>query len=127
MVNKVYSNRISEYTHENGGRVLLLFLLFLLSLYSFKNSGINGMAMILALPISIVFVYLAFSYRMLTLWTLFFINYFIMFFAKENLLPPIPVSLVNEMLEIILIAVAIIDLKETHFENLANIMFLAIV
>ncbi len=127
MVNKVYSNRISEYAHENGGRVLLLFLLFLLSLYSFKNSGINGMAMILALPISIVFVYLAFSYRMITLWTLFLINYFIMFFAKEGLLPPIPVSLVNEMLEIILIAVAVIDLKETHFEYLANIMFLAIV
>lgn len=85
------------------------------------------MAMILALPLSIVFVYMAFSYRMLTLWTLFFINYFIMFFAKENLLPAIPVSLVNEMLEIVLIAIAIIDIKETNFEYLANIMFLAIV
>ena len=127
MVNRVHSNRLSEYVHENGGRVLLLFLLFLLSLYSFKNSGVNGMAMILALPISIIFVYMAFSYRMLTLWTLFFINYFIMFFAKENLLPSIPVSLVNEMLEIVLIAIAIIDIKETHFEYLANIMFLAIV
>ena len=127
MVNKIYSNRISEYAHENGGRVILLFLLFLLSLYSFKNSGVNGMAMILALPISLVFAYMAFSYRMLTFWALFFINYFIMFFAKENLLPAIPISLTNELLEIILIAIAIIDIKETHFEYLANIMLLAIV
>ena len=127
MVNKVYSNRISEYAHENRGRVLILFLLFLLSLYSFKNSGINGMAMILAIPFSIVFIYLAFSYKMLTFWALFIINYFIMFLAKERLLPAIPVSLVNEMLEIVLIAIAVIDLKETHFENLANIMILIII
>lgn len=126
MVNKVYSNKISEFAHDNGGRVLLLFLLFLLSIYSFKNSGINGMAMILAIPFSIVIVYFAFTYRMLTFWGLFVINYFIMFFAKENLLPPIPVSLVNEFLEIILIAIALIDLRETNFANLGNIMTLAI-
>ena len=127
MVNKVYSNRISEYTHENGGRVLILFLLFLLSLYSFENSGINGMAIVLAIPLSIVFIYFAFRYRMLTFWALFFINYFIMFFAKENLLPAIPVSLTNELLEIVLIAVAIIDLKDNHFDNLANMMTLMII
>lgn len=95
MVNKVYSSRISEYTHENGGRVLLLFLLFLLSLYSFKNSGISGMAMVLAVPVSILAVYLAFSYRMFTFWLLFIINYFVMFLSKEGkclFLPPYQTS-----------------------------------
>lgn len=125
MVNKVYSNRISEYTHENGGRVLLLFLLFLLSLYSFHNSGLNGMAMVLAIPISIFSVYLAFSYRMFTFWLLFIINYFVMFLQKEGKMP-LPASLPNELLELVLIAIAIIDLRESKFEHLANIMTVAV-
>ncbi len=127
MVNKVYSNRISEYAGENGGRVLLLFLLFLLSLYSLKNSGINGMAMYLALPLGIIFVYLIFKFRMLAFWFLFIINYTVMFLAKEQLWPGIPASLPNEMLELVLIAVAAIDLRDTHFENLANLMILALI
>lgn len=125
MVNKVYSNRISEYTHENGGRVIILFLLFLLSLYSFKNSGINGMAMILAIPASIIIIYLAFSYRMFAFWTLFIINYFVMFLSKEGKMP-LPASLPNELLELVLIAIAIIDLRETKFGNIANVMTIAV-
>ena len=125
MVNKVYSNRISEYAHENGGRAILLFLLFLLSLYSFKNSGISGMAMVLAIPISIFAVYLAFSYRMFTFWLLFIINYYVMFLNREDMIP-VPASLPNELLELVLIAIAIIDLRETKFENLANLMTIAV-
>ena len=125
MVSKVYSNRISEYAHENGGRVLILLLLFLLSLYSFKNSGINGMAMILAIPASIVVIYLAFSYRMFTFWTLFLINYFVMFLSKEGKMP-LPASLPNELLELALIAIAIIDLRENNFKNCANLMTLIV-
>ena len=115
------------YSQENGGRVVLLFLLFLLSLYSLVNSGINGMAMYLALPFTILFIYLAFGYRMFTFWLLFLINYFVMFLGKERLWPSgIPSSLPNEMLEIILIAIAIIDLRESHFENLANLMVVGV-
>ena len=126
MVNKIYSNRISEYVGENGGRVLLLFLLFLLSLYSLKTSGINGMAMYLALPLGVIFVFMIFKYRMLAFWLLFGINYSVMFLAKERLWPDIPASLPNEMLEIVLIAVAAIDLRDTHFEKLANLMIFAL-
>ena len=115
------------YSRENGGRVLLLFLLFLLSIYSLINSGISGMAMYLALPISILFIYIAFSYRMFTFWALFIINFFVMFLGKERLWPGgIPASLPNEILELILIAIAIIDLRESNFENLANLMLIAI-
>ena len=120
---RVYSNRLSEFTHENGGRVLLLFLLFLLSLYSFITSGITGMAMVAAIPIVIVFIFLAFKYRMFTFWVLFVVNYFVMFLEKENMLP-LPPSLPNELLELILIAIAIIDLRENNFRNLANIMLI---
>lgn len=126
MVKKVYSNRISEYAHENGGRVIVLFLLFLLSLYSFINSGVNGMAMVLAIPLSILIIYVAFSFRMSAFWALFLINYFVMFLSKEGKMP-LPASLPNEMLELVLIAIAIIDLRETKFENLANFMLLGVV
>jgi len=126
MINKTYTSRISEYAGENGGRVLILFLLFLLSMYSLSNSGINEMAMYLAIPVVVIAVYLIFSYKMLAFWTLFIINYTVMFLAKERLWPAIPASLPNEMLEIVLIAVAAIDLKDTRFEDLANLMILAL-
>ena len=84
------------------------------------------MATILAIPLSIVVVYLAFSYRMFTFWTLFIINYFVMFLSKEGKMP-LPASLPNELLELVLIAIAIIDLRETKFENLANFMLLGVV
>lgn len=118
-------NSFSSYTTENGGRVLLLFLLFLLSLYSFKNSGINGMAMITAIPFIILFVYLAFSYRMFAFWSLFIINYFVMFLSKEGKMP-LPASLPNELLEIVLIAIAIIDLRENNFKYLGNLMIIGV-
>ena len=125
MVNKVYSNRISEYVHENGGRVLILFLLFLLSLYSFKNSGINGMALLLAIPISIIGIYFAFIYKMFSFWALFIVNYFVMFISREIGLP-FPVSLANELIELALIAISIIDLRETNLKNAANFMLFGI-
>ncbi len=113
------------YSRNNGGRVLLLFLLFLLSLYSLKSSGIQGMAMITAIPFIVLYVYLAYSYRMFTFWLLFLVNYFVMFLSKENMLP-LPASLPNEMLELVLIAIAISDLRESHFEYLANLMIVAL-
>ena len=122
---KVHYNRLSQYAGENGGRVILLFLLFLLSIYSFINSGITGMAMVAMSPLLVILIYLAFNNRMFTFWILFFINYFLMFLSREGYMP-IPVSLINEMLEIILIAIAIVDLRESHFENLANLMLLGI-
>ena len=124
---KVHYKRLSQYAGENGGRVVLLFLLFLLSIYSFINTGITGMAAYLAIPTIILFIYFAFSYRMFTFWVLFLVNFFVMFLSKERLLPSgVPASLLNELLEIILIAVAIIDLRESHFENLANLMLLGV-
>lgn len=83
------------------------------------------MAMYLALPFSILFVYLAFSFRMFAFWLLFLINYFVMFLSKEGKMP-LPASLPNEMIELVLIAIAIIDLRESHFENLANLMLVGV-
>ena len=123
MVNKVYSNRISEYFHENGGRVLILFLLFLLAIYELQHSGFNTFAIICISPILILICYPIFRWRMAGFWGLIVANYFVSF---KNIYIPVPLSLVDEAIEFLLIAVAIIDTRKTvHFNRALNIMLFA--
>ena len=63
---------------------------------------------------------------MLSFWALIGINYILQW--KDNPLPVgIPISLYNEMFEIILISLAIIDVKGTSFKRCGNIMFLTLI
>ncbi len=128
MVNKVYSNRISEYVHENGGRVLLLLLLYLLAIYEFINSGLSTFYIICLSPLSIIAIYTIFKWRMAAFWALIVINYFLQ--MKDTPIPSgggIPMSIYDEGLELILIAIAIIDVRQTPcFKNCLNIMLFAI-
>ena len=113
------------YSRENGGRVLLLFLLFLLSLYSLLTSGIQGMVMIIAIPFVILFTYIAFRYRLFCFWALFIINYFL---QMKDISLPVPMSLPNEMLQMLLLAISIIDARQTpHFDRATNLMLLALI
>lgn len=115
------------YSRENGGRVILLFLLFLLAIYEFITSGFNAFAIICIVPFLILFVYFAFKWRMFCFWLLFFVNYFIQMRDIASALP-IPMSLPNEMLQIVLLAIAIIDARQTpHFERTANLMLFALI
>jgi len=111
------------YAQEHGGRVSLLFLLFLLAIYQFITSGFSAFAIVCISPILALVVIAAFHYRMFTFWTLVIINNFL---QLKDLTLPIPMSLPNEMLEIILLALAIIDVKESHFERAANLMLYAL-
>lgn len=113
------------YANEHGGRVLLLLLLFLLAIYEFVNAGFAPFAIICALPILVLLVIALFRNRMLAFWVLFVVNFFIMWRGKPHL--PVPTSLPNEMLEIILLALALIDVKDTKFERCGNIMFLTLI
>ena len=72
---RVYSNRLSEYTHENGGRVLLLFLLFLLALYELTTVGFTAFAIICCIPLLILLTYCVFRWKMMAFWLLITINY----------------------------------------------------
>lgn len=122
---RVYSNRLSEYTHENGGRVLLLFLLFLLALYELGTAGFTAFTIVCALPFIILYIYAAFKWRMLTFWTLMIINYLI---QMKDISLPVPMSLPNEILQIILLAIAIVDARQSpHFERTTNVMLLALI
>ena len=122
------TNSIVSYSRENGGRVLLLFLLFLLALYQLLTAGLTTFGIICLIPLVIPFIYFAFSWPNIIFWILLFINYFIQFFGKQQWLPHgIPTSLYNELLELLLIAIAIVDVrKDTHFNRLGNLMFLCV-
>ena len=121
---RVYSNILSEYTHENGGRVLLLFLLFLLALYELGTAGFPTFVVICILPLIILYVYAAFKWRMFTFWTLIIVNYFL---QMKDIILPVPISLPNEILQTILLAIAIIDARQSpHFERTMNVMLLAL-
>ena len=113
------------YTQENGGRVSLLFLLFLLAIFQFIHAGFNAFAIICAIPLIVLLAIVVFRIRLFSFWVLIFVNYFLQW--KNTPLPSgIPMSLYNEMFEIILIALAIIDVKDLKFERTANIMFFSL-
>lgn len=127
MVNKVYSNRISEYAHENGGRVLLLFLLFLLAIYEFLHSGFSVFAVICISPLLIAAIYYLFTWRMTAFWTLIVINFFLQMKDSPTHSIPIPMSLWDELLELTLIAIALVDIRQnTRIERCLNLMLFAI-
>lgn len=116
---------IKFYTHEQGGRVSLLFLLFLLAIFQFIHAGFNAFAIICAIPLIVLFIIIVFRIRLFSFWVLIFINYFLQW--KSAPFPAgIPTSLYNETLELILIALAIIDVKDLKFERTANIMFFSL-
>ena len=128
MVNKVYSNRISEYAGENGGRVLLLFLLFLLAIYEFIHAGYSSFAVVCLSPALIIAVYVLFKWKMAAFWALIYVNFILQFKSNPIPLPSgIPMSLWDEGLELILIAIAILDAsQESRFGRSVNLMLFAI-
>ena len=114
------------YSRENGGRVLLLFLLFLWALYQLTHAGFPAFAIVCLIPALIIGIYCAFKWKMLTFWILITINYFIQMKDLSTHLS-FPMSLPNEMLQIILLAIAIIDSSENpHFKKTINLMLFAL-
>ena len=109
-----------SFAQENGGRVIVLFLLFLLAIYQFVNSGFPAFAVICAIPLLILLVITTFRYRLFLFWALVIINYLVSWrhFPLYGLLPT---SLYNEAIELVLLAMVIIDVKGSRFERLGNI------
>ena len=106
--------------NSNVGRVLLLFLLFSLAIYEFVHAGFNTFAIVCALPILALLGILAFRHGNLTFWTLIVVNYFL---QLKDLSLPIPASLPNEMLEILLLAIAAIKSKLLPIDRIGSVMF----
>ena len=118
------NNALRTYARDNGGRVSLLLLLFFVAIYEFISAGFNAFAIVCAIPLIILFIIGSFRCRMLLFWILVIYNYFVQMQDAPKL--PGPISLPNEMLELALLAIAIIDVEKSHFERIGNIMFFAL-
>ena len=109
-----------------GGRIVILLLLFALALYQFYSAGFGAFAIICMLPAFGIGLIVSFRYRMFLFWALVVVNFILQW--KDSPLPSgIPMSLYNEAFEIMLILLAIIDVKDTRFEASLNVMFGALV
>ena len=115
----------TRYTKENGGRVIVLLLLFLLSLYQLHSMGLVGMALVCSLPILFVGLLLVFQYKMASLWTIFIINYIVMGFTRYYPIP-VPVTGLTLFPQILLLMVCIFDIRYNKKTKNANLMVLAI-
>lgn len=116
----------SSNPYAGGGRVYVFLLLFLLSLYAYTSQGVIGMAAVLAiLPVMALFFAVTLTNQMLTFWALFVINYFVFFLGRMGWLP-IPASLPNEALEMLLLVLGILDAAIMRFEKVANLMGIAL-
>lgn len=122
------ANRYAIAQQRSGGRVFILFLLFFLAVYQFYASGFSAFAIICLLPLMVPVVYVSFTWQMVVFWILFVFNYFLQFFSKLQMLPSgIPMSIYNEMFELLLLGIAIIDIRQTqYFERTTNLMLLAL-
>ena len=115
---------IKLYAKENGGRVSLLFLLFLLALYQLITVGLPAFAIICLIPVIVIAIILSFRNGMFLFWMLFAINYIIQ--MKDIPSFGIPLSVPNEMLELALLAIAIITFEHYPFNRIGNLMFFSI-
>lgn len=120
------SNSVFKSIPENlgGGRVGLLLLLFALALYMFYSAGFPAFAVVCASPLLVIGIMLTFRYRMFIFWLLTFINFFVQW--KNFPSTGLPMSLYDEALELLLIALAIIKVEEDCFGRLFNGMFVAL-
>ena len=109
----------------NGGRVLLLFLLFALALYELRSAGFSAFAVICMIPILILGVITTFHSKTFLFWTLCAVNFFVQW--KDFPETGLPMSLYNEMLEMLLLALAIINVKDVKAERICNVMFGALI
>lgn len=120
------TSKLTTYTNENGGRVLLLFLLFSLALYQFIIAGFSAFAIVCLIPALVVAAIVIFRWRMSAFWLLIIINYFLQWKCFPAI--GIPLSLYNEILQLLLLGIAVIDIRHVpHFERAANPMLFALV
>ena len=125
-MNNSLSQRFADYKSQAGGRVLILFLLFLLALYEFYSMGITGYALVCMIPLSIAFILFSFQHKMMVFWYVFIINYTVMGLTRYYYIP-IPVTVLTVIPQIFLLSVCIWDVREHPNSRYGNLMTLAII
>lgn len=107
-----------------GGRVIVLFLLFLIALYQYYSMGLTGFAATCMLPAIIIFVVLALKHPNTLFWYIFSMNYFVMGLQRYDYIP-IPVTAVTILPQLLLL-MAIIIIPHKRGNTLVTPMLLAI-
>lgn len=125
MAKKTYSNSISEFTHENGGRVLILFLLFLFALYELYTIGIAGIAMVCIIPILIIGTYYTFKFKLTIFWIVYVTNYIVMGINRYYSVP-IPITGLTLIPQIILLMACVFDIRQHTEAKYLNLMLLGL-
>ena len=116
-------NNKTVYSRGNGGRAILLFLLFSIAILNFLSSGYSAFVAVMCIPAIALVGYFLFSRKMAMFYTLFIVNTVVMFIARHFHLP-VPVSLINELFELMLIGMVLVDHWRFHLSRLINVMFL---
>ena len=116
-------NNKTVYSRGNGGRAILRFLLFSIAILNFLSSGYSAFVAVMCIPAIALVGYFMFSRKMAMFYTLFIVNTVVMFIERHFHLP-VPVSLINELFELMLIGMVLVDHWRFHLSRLINVMFL---
>ncbi len=101
---------LASNTMNHGGRVLILFLLFLLALYQFSSTGFTGFAAVCLIPAVIIFVFLAVKHQNALFWYIFTANYFVMGLQRYGYIPPsVPITAVTVLPQLLLLMAILIN------------------
>ena len=116
---------ITSYAENHGGRVVLLFLLFLLAIYNFSVMGITGFALVCMIPVGLLGLALAIKYQEALFWCIFFMNYFVMGLSRYGYIP-VPVTMVTLAPQLILL-LSFLMIPRQKKNSMLTIMMLAII
>jgi len=109
-----------------GGRAIVLFLLFLLSLYNFKIMGITGMALICMIPAGLAFLGLSLKRQNTLFWFVFTMNYFVMGLQRYGYIP-VPVTVVTLGPQLLLLISFVVTSSKNQKNSLFTPMLLGII
>ena len=125
-MNNSLSQRFADYKSQAGGRVLLLFLLFILALYEFYNIGITGFALVCLIPLAVFVLMFSFQHKMAVFWFIFVVNYTIMGITRYFYIP-IPITTFTIIPQLFLLMVCLWDIREHTKARYINLMWFAII
>lgn len=102
----------------------MLFLLFSLAIYMFVHAGFPMFAIVCFIPVIVIITIVTLKNSLFIFWTMTFINYMVQW--KNFPSTGLPMSMYNEGMELLLLALAIINGKDMKGDRLLNPMLLAL-
>lgn len=101
----------TSYNSNIRGRVIVLFLLFLLAIYLLATSGLTPFAAVCMIPAIVLFLFLSSKHQNVLFWYIFAMNYFVMGLQRYGYIP-VQVTVVTVLPQTLLIITLIIFPKK---------------